>query len=81
MIAIVISRNFITRTDLLKISIHSYNKCLNPSGMPGKVLDPEDTDKNNMLPFCSNSSYCSKDRQQTDNDHTGRRCSDNLYLN
>lgn len=80
MIAIVISRNFITRTNFFKISSHSYNKCLNPSSMPGKVLGTEDTDKNNMLSFCSKS-YCNKDRQQTDDDLTGRRCSDSLNLN
>lgn len=44
--------------------------------MPGMVLDPEDTDKYNMLPFCSKSSLCCKDRQQNDSDHTDWRCSD-----
>lgn len=57
----IVSKNVTTRTtNFLKLSIHSYSKCLSPCYLPSMALDSKDTGKDKMLPFCCSQSAESK---------------------
>lgn len=48
--------------------------------MPGTVLDPEDTDKSNMLPLCSKNSLCNEEHWKWSMATPACRCSDKREL-